>query len=180
MGNSEYDLTEDDLKDAGGGGGSVLPIGEYTFTIESAESKTDKNGKAYLALELEVAFGTHKKRKVWDNYLTLDKENKQFRRTASFLRAIGHKNGVPVGAPGGKPARDLVGAYVDLGVTHEYQDVPGQQYSVQSWSKDFAEIQESGALKGIKPQARAGFYSVADEFEGIGGGSNSATDEEWG
>lgn len=178
---SEYDFNEDDLKPTGGGGDrEALPIGEYTFSIEKAETKRDKNGKAYLSLELEVAFGNEKKRKAWDNYLTFDKTAGGFKRTASFLRAIGHKNGVPVGAPEGRPASDLVGTYVDAQVTHEYQDVPGHQYSVQSWSKDFAEIKESGALDGIKPTARLGFYSVADEFEGIGGGSNSASDEEWG
>lgn len=180
----DYDFNEEDLKPkSGGGDNSPLPIGTYTFSIAKAETKSDKNGKAYLALELDVEFGKHKKRKAWDGYMTLDKTSKQFNRTSSFLRAIGHKSGIPAGAPGGSPASSLVGTLVDAQVTHEYQDVPGQEWSVQSWSKDFKEIEASGSLKGITPRARVGFYSISDEFSGIGGDSadsDSDTGEEWG
>lgn len=178
---SEYDYSEDDLKTGGGGGNSVLPVGDYTFTVEKAETKKDKNGKAYLSLELEVAFGSHKKRKVWDNYLTLDKDSRQFKRTASFLQAIGHKSGVPVGAPGGAPASALAGTFVDMGVSHTYENVPGKEWPVRSWERDFKEVQASGALKGITPKAEAGWYRISDEFEGIGSpGDSGSAESPWG
>ena len=177
---SEYDFSEDDLKaTAGGQKSDALPIGDYTFAITSAEAKKDKNGKAYLSLELTVETGSQKKRKAWDNYLTLDKSNKQFHRTASFLRAIGHKGGIPAGAPGGQPASALVGTFVDAQITHEYENVPGQQWPVASWSKQFKEIQASGALEGIKPSARVGYYSISDLFEGVGA-PDEAADDQWG
>lgn len=180
---SEYEINEETLNNAGGGGGgnTPLPIGEYTFTIEAAETKKDKNGKAYLSLTLVVAFGQHKKRKVWDNYLTLDVNSKQFKRTASFLKAIAHRDGIPVGAPGGKPASDLVGTFVDASVSHTYENVPGQEWPVRSWSREFKEVEASGSLKGITPKADVGYYRVSDEFEGVGGGSqDDSADDGWG
>lgn len=168
----DYDYDEKDLE--GGGGGSLIPVNDYTVLVERAKVKTDKNGKPAIQFQAAIMFGSQKKRKVFENYLPLAKltEGKSagqlHMRTKSFLKAIGHKGGPPVGAPGGRPIEDLEGTYLDVRVEHEYQNVPGQQYAVQTWQKDFKDLETSGALRGIKAREALGFYSVSDEFSGLG------------
>lgn len=183
--NEEWGVDEDDLK---GGTGAAKPPRDYTVKITSASTEKDKNQRPYIKLVLEIIFGTEKGGKLWENYLPLgrDKDGKNAgkinNRTASFLKAIGHKQGVPPGAPGGASVETLVGTVVDVKNENEYQDVPGEQYPVRTWEKRFKEVQASGALEGIKPRDSLGFYSLSDDFEGIGGGSDSgaADDESWG
>lgn len=182
---NEWGVDEDDLK---GGTGAAKPPRSYTVKIEHAEVEKDKNQRPYIKLVLEIIFGSEKGGKLWENYLPLGREKsgknagKVNARTASFLKAIGHKQGVPPGAPGGPDISTLVGTIVDVKNENEYQDVPDEEYPVRTWEKRFKEVQASGRLEGIKPRDSLGFYSLSDEFEGIGGGAtdDSAADESWG
>lgn len=183
---NEWAVDEDDLK---GGTGAAKPPRDYTVKIESASIDKDKNQRPYYKLVLSIIFGSEKGGKLWENYLPLGREKsgknagKVNVRTASFLKAIGHKQGVPPGAPGGAPVESLVGTVVDVRNENEFQNVPGEEYPVRTWEKRFKEIEASGQLQGIKPRDSLGFYSLSDEFEGIGGGSESgsaAADEDWG
>jgi len=190
---NEYSYGEDDL--AGVGGGVTHPVGDYTTVIKKAESKKDKNGRPNLALVLEVTHGSQKGETFYENYLPLGRESKGKRaglpniRTASFLKAVGHKSGIPAGAPGGADAGVYVGTIVQVHNDNEYQDVPGEQYPVRTWETKFKELKAAGKLDNIKPRDALGFYSMDDDFEGLGSGggvSNTtasaapADDEEWG
>ena len=101
MATEDWNVDEDDLK---GGTGAAKPPRTYTTQIESAAVEKDKNQRPYIKLVLNITHGTEKGGKLWDNYLPLgrDKSGKNAgkvnARTASFLKAIGHKQGVPPGA----------------------------------------------------------------------------------
>lgn len=170
----DYDYDEKDIE--GGGGGSLIPVGDYTVLVEKAKVKNDKNGKPSIRFQAVIMFGSQKKRKVFENYLPLAKltEGKGagslHPRTKSFLRAIGYKGGIPIGAPGGADISNLEGTYLDVRVEHEYQNVPGHKYAIVTWQKEFKELSADPEqpLRGIKPRESLGFYSVSDEFEGVG------------
>jgi len=184
MADNEWAVDEDDLK---GGTGSAKPPKNYTVKIEEAAVDKDKNKRPYIKFRGKIQYGEHKGGYLFENYLPLgrDKDGKNAGkvnpRTASFLKAIGHKQGVPPGAPGGADVSVLNGTVVDVKNENEYRDVPGEQYPVRTWEKRFKEVEASGALKGIKPMDSLGFYSLSDDFEGIGGADeNSADTDGWG
>ena len=184
MAENEWAVDEDDLK---GGTGAAKPPRDYTVKISSATVETDKNRRPYYKLVLDIILGSEKGGKLFENYLPLGREKagknagQVNKRTASFLKAVGHKQGIPWGAPGGPDVSALVGTVVDVRNENKYEDVPGEQYPVSTWEKRFKEVQASGVLEGIKPRDDLGFYSLSDEFEGVGGGSAyDAADESWG
>lgn len=180
---NEWGVDEDDLK---GGTGAAKPPRSYTVKIKEAAVESDKNQRPYIKFIGEILFGSEKGGNLYENYLPLGREKtgknagKVNARTASFLKAIGHKQGVPPGAPGGPDISTLNGTIVDVKNENEYQDVPDEEYPVRTWEKRFKEVQASGRLQGIKPRDSLGFYSLSDEFDGIGGTSDDAADESWG
>lgn len=192
MSNEDYSVDEEDVK--GGGSRTAKPIGDYDGIIEDAESKTDSNGRPYIKFKLGSLSGPQKSGFLFENYLPFGKrevksgknagQSRLDPRTASFLRATGQRSGVPAGAPGGKPASSLNGTAVSVRVEHKYGDnkvsVPGHQWGVSTWQKDFKQIEASGALDGIDPREDLSFYDMSDSFEGLGGANDSDTGEEWG
>lgn len=184
MSQDDYTFDEDDVK--GGGSRGAKPIGYYEGIIDQAETAKDKNGMAYLKFRLDIRSGPQKAGYLFENYLPLAKREvrggkdkgqvKLDARTVSFLRATGQARGIPVGAPSGRPASDLNGTIVGVRVDHEYQNVPGRQYPLKSWERDFDDVEGSGALKGIQPRESLGFYSISDEFFGIGPADGSEGD----
>ena len=183
----EYGYTEEDTQASSGPRKNTpKPIGRYTAIIEKAESKTDKNGKLYLKWWNRIAFGPHKNQIAFEGYLPLSRDVNayQLARRNSFAKATGQKPGEAlVGTPAGAAADSLNGTYVDFTIQHEFQNVPGEQYSVTTGSKAFKEkfgekINAAGNLVvdgvEIEPSGEfVTFYEVSDEFEGIGGGADS-------
>jgi len=184
MGNEDWAVGEDDLK---GGTGKAKPPRTYTVRIENASTEKDKNGRPYLKFVGEIILGSEKGGKLFENYLPFGREKSGKNagqinaRTSSFLKAIGHRDGVPAGAPGGPDASKLNGTVVDVKNENEYE-VDGEQYPVRTWEKRFKEVEASGKLEGVTPRDSLGFYALSDEFEGIGGGTtdDSADDDSWG
>lgn len=177
----EYGYTEEDTQGGGQRKQTLKPIGRYTAVIEKAEAKADKNGKLYLKWWNRIAFGPHKGQVAFEGYLPLSRDVNayQLARRNSFAKATGQKAGEAlVGTPNGKPADVLNGTYVDFTIQHEFQNVPGEQYSVTTGSKAFKEkygdkINAAGNLvvNGVEIEPTAEvvtFYEVSDEFEGIG------------
>lgn len=183
MADDEYGVNEDDLK---GGTGAAKPPKTYSTKIASAEVKKDKNNRPYLALVLDITHGEQKGQKLFENYLPFGREKSGTKagqvnpRTASFLKAIGHKQGVPPGAPGGDDVSVLLGTIVNVKNENKYEDVPGEDWPVRSWEKKFKELLASGKLEGIVPRDDLGFYSMSDDFEGIGASAPEGADEGWG
>lgn len=192
---NEYEVNEEDLK--GGGTSKAKPIGNYDGVIEQAESKVDSNNRPYIKFRIGELAGPQKSGFLFENYLPFGRRTVKSgknagkemldARTVSFLRSTGQKNGVPIGAPGGRPASDLNGTYISVRLEHSYGDnkvkVPGHQYGVETWQKDFKDIEASGVLEGIDARESLGFYEMSDSFEGIGASSddsNVAADGEWG
>lgn len=195
----EYGYTEEDSAGGGQRKQTLKPIGRYTAVIENAESKTDKNGKLYLKWWNRIAFGPHKGQVAFEGYLPLSRDVNayQLARRNSFAKATGQKAGEAlIGTPNGKPAEALNGTYVDFTIQHEFQNVPGEQWSVTTGSRAFKEkygdkINAEGNLvvggQEIAPSAEiVTFYEVSDEFEGIGGGADgfipqdAPLEEAWG
>lgn len=195
----EYGYTEEDTQ-AGSGQreNKPKPIGVYTAVIERAEAKKDKNGKLYLKWWNRIAFGPYKNQIAFEGYLPLSRDVNayQLARRNSFAKATGQQPGQPlIGTPNGAPAETLNGTYVDFTIQHQFENVPGEQYPVTTGSKQFKEnygdkLNAEGNLVvngvEIKPSAEVvTFYEVSDEFEGIGGSSDSfipeaAPEEVWG
>lgn len=187
---SEYLVSEDDLK-GGGGGDNAKPRGQYTGQISQAKSKPDKNKKLCLQFGISITHGTYKKQLLFENYLTLDPKANKFSlgRRNSFYKAIDLKTGqMPYGVTEERPASDLNGTYVDIQVEHEYEQVPGEEHSLvtSTWSKSrWVEegwedgLDEKGYLvrspggteydAPIKPRESLTWYSMSDEFAGVGG-----------
>lgn len=209
MSTNEYAVTEEDLK--GGGGNAAKPRGKYTGQIVKAESKKDKNNKIYLALQVKISHGKRKNGVIFDNYIPLGADANGFQkaRRNSLYKALGLKAGaIPHGVPGGPAVELLVGTYVDVNLEHEFEQVPGEQYALQTsksskstWKTDNWEkgLDDKGNLvrspggtefdAPITPKEFPTFYELSDEFEGIGDPSGasaapaedeSADDDDWG
>lgn len=186
---SEYLVAEDDLK-GGGGGDKAKPRGKYTGQISRAKSKPDKNGKLCLQFGIAISHGKYKKQLLFENFLSLNPNAPKFAlsRRNSFYKAIDLKTGqLPYGVSDERPASDLDGTYVDITVEHEYELVPGEEYSLttSTWSKSrWVEegwedgLDEEGNLvrspggtvydAPIKPRESLTFYAMSDEFAGVG------------
>lgn len=187
---SEYLVSEDDLK-GGGGGDKAKPRGKYTGQISQAKSKPDKNGKLCLQFGISITHGAHKKQLLFENFLSLNPKAPKFAlsRRNSFYKAIDLKTGqLPYGVSDERPASDLNGTYVDIQVEHEYEQVPGEEFSIMTsgWSgsrwvtEGWADgLDEDGNLvrspggteydAPIKPRESLTFYAMSDEFAGVGG-----------
>lgn len=195
---NEYAVTEDDLKSSGGGN-KAKARGKYTGTISRAVSKKDKNGKVYLGFGLKHEFGKFKGGLSFENYLPLSREVNAFHtaRRNSFFKAIALKQGaVPPGAPGGADVSTLDGTFVDFTIEHEFENVPGEQYSLNTsksaksaWVQGGWEskLDANGNLvvdgKTIAPKETLTFFDISDEFSGLGGDSaqdDSADADGWG
>lgn len=188
---NEYLVSEDDLKGGGGGGDNAKPRGKYTGQISQAKSKPDKNKKLCLQFGIQITHGKYKKQLLFENYLSLDPKANKFSlgRRNSFYKAIDLKTGqMPYGVTDERPASDLNGTYVDIQVEHEYEQVPGEDHSLvtSTWSKSrWVEegwedgLDENGYLvrspggteydAPIKPRESLTWYSMSDEFAGVGG-----------
>ena len=191
---NEYAPTKDDLE--GGGGGNAKPRGKYTGIISRTKSKKDKNGLVNLGFGLSILKGKLKKRLVFENYLVLSSKGTKFAiaRRNSFYRAIGLDEGtIPPGAPGGPDASVLDGTVVDFTLEHRYENVPGEEYDIDtsSWNKSrwvtegWEEclddkgrlvrtpsgeliLGEDGEPEPIEPRESLTFYSLSDDFDGLG------------
>lgn len=204
---NEYAVTEDDLK--GGGGSSAKPRGKYTGVISKAESKTDKNKKAYLGFGISITHGKYKKGLIFENYLPLARDVNKYQaaRRGSFYKAISLTPGtIPYGAPGGPAAALLNGTYVDVNLEHTFEQVPGEEYAITTskskksrWVEEGWEacLDDKGNLvrnpggdafdAPVAPKEIPTFYEVSDEFAGVGDpdAAPDATEpdpgeEEWG
>lgn len=181
---------------SGGGERSAKPRGTYTAKISRAETKTDKNGLLYVKFGLSIITGKLAKQLAFENYLPLSaKANKfQVARRNSLFRAIGLDAGaIPPGAPGGPDVSVLNGTIVDFALEHTYEDVPGEDYALNtskwnksSWVTDGWEARldangnipagkdgtkatdEDGEPSPVKPSESITFYNMSDLFEGIG------------
>lgn len=194
---NEYAVTDDDLKGGGGGARTAKPRGKYTGTISRPEVKKDKNGKVYLKFGIKIEFGKFKNGLAFENYLPLARDVNAFQaaRRNSFFKAIALKAGsVPPGAPGGPDVGVLEGVFVDFNLEHEYENVPGEQYSLNTsksakspWVTNGWQdkVDESGNLvvngEKIAPRETLTFYDISDEFSGVGSPADNSIDgEEWG
>lgn len=202
---NEYAATKEDL--ATNTGGKAKPIGTYTTRISKAKAATRgskegaKDGALRLTFWLEVIKGSFKKQIIFENYLALSRNvdtpgiNKftVFRRN-SFLKAIGSQEGeIPPGAPGGPDASVLNGTIVDISIEHEFQNVPGEEYSIvtskseksrwatDGWAKrvnadghlfldasDNVICGDNGEPEPIAPRESLLWYSMSDDFDGVG------------
>ncbi|QWS69436.1 hypothetical protein SEA_NECROPHOXINUS_74 [Microbacterium phage Necrophoxinus] len=205
MTDNEYAIVEDDLK--GGGNSTAKPRGVYTAAISKAASKADKNKKVYIGFGLKILLGKFKNGLLFENYLPLARDVNKFQaaRRNSFYKAIGLKAGaVPYGAPGGPQVDLLNGTVVDIQVEHEFEQVPGEEYSIttskSAKSKWVTEGWEAGLDdKGrlvkspggtvydapISPKESLTFYNLSDEFDGVGDpdgapAEDDQPDEDWG
>ena len=187
---NEYGVEDDDLK-GGGGGSKAKPTGTYTAVIEDAEAKKDKNGKIYLAWRNRIAFGPNKKQIAFESYFPISREGNKYTvaRRNSLVKALGLKPGAMIpGSPGGPDASALDGTYIDFTLEHEYENVPGQDYSVSTRYGKLPDGVSEADVAGIQPRERVTFYAISDEFEGLGGSANApaskpapaAADDEWG
>ena len=201
---NEYGFSQEDATQSSGGGFTAKPRGNYEGIVEGAETKKDKNGKVYLKFALKIAFGPRKGGKAFENYLPLSNTVNKFQlaRRNSFLRAILLQAGsIPPGAPGGPSASVLNGALVGFQLEHEFQNVPGEDYSIttsksakSAWVQDGWEerLNEKGELvkakngstipEPIKPRETVVFYQLSDDFEGLvdDTASDEADTEGWG
>lgn len=189
---NEWAVTEDDLK-GGGGDYPAKPRGTYTAEILKAETKTDKNNLLFLKLDMKITHGKEKDGRAFDNYLVLSAKGNAFQRARrnSLFKAIGLEPGsIPPGAPGGPAASTLVGTIVDFAIEHEFEDVPGEQYSIttskskkQPWLADGwdKKLDSDGNLvvdgEKVKPRETITFYELSDDFAGLGGGDDAADDD---
>lgn len=178
----EYGVSANDLK-GGGGGNKAKPTKTYTVRIKKAEAKKDKNQKLLLKLDTVIEFGPNKKGHIFDNLLYLSNQENKFKvaRRNSFAKALGLKEGARIpGTPGGLPAEALEDTLINVNLEHVYKDVPGQQYDVttRNGGKLPDGVTEAD-VQGIEPEEIATFYSIADEFEGIGGAPSDQDDAPW-
>jgi hypothetical protein len=197
----EYGYSKSDAE-GGGSGSSAKPRGTYTGVISRATTKTDKNKLVYLSFGVSITRGKHKKQLVFENYLPLsNKANKfQVARRNSFLRAVGADAGtIPPGAPGGPAASVLNGTIIDVTLEHEFEDVPGEQYSLntssspkQPWKADGWEDKldsrgrlardrnddiikdDQGEPAPIEPRESLTFYNLSDDYDGLGSEAEAA------
>ena len=159
--------------------------------------KKDKSGKLYLKFGIKISHGKMKNGLSFENYLPLARDVNAFQaaRRNSFFKAIGLKVGtIPPGAPGGDAVEVLEGTYIDFNLEHEYENVPGEQYSLNTsksakspWVTNGWEskLDDKGNLvvqgESIAPGESVTFYDISDEFEGLGGSSAGEPDDEgWG
>lgn len=194
---NEYAVTEDDLATSGGAR-TAKKRGKYTGTISRAEVKKDKNGKVYLKFGVKHEFGQYKGGLSFENYLPLARDVNAFQaaRRNSFFKAIALKQGsVPPGAPGGPDVSVLEGTYIDFTIEHEFQDVPGEQYSLNTsksgksaWVQGNWEskLDANGNLvvngQTVAPRETITFFDISNEFDGLAGASqaNDADEDGWG
>ncbi|AXC37927.1 hypothetical protein SEA_JACKO_69 [Microbacterium phage Jacko] len=203
----EYAVTKEDVQ--GGGGGGAKPRGKYSIRIEKAESKKDKNNKIYLSLQGRITHGKRKNGVIFDNYLPLGADANAFQkaRRNSLYRALGLKEGeFPPGTPKGRPASDLNGTFVDVTLEHEFNEVPGEQYAIQTsksaksrwkteeWEKGLDDkgnlVRSPGGTEyeaPVQPKEFVTFYELSDDFIGIGDPDavadepvDDSADEDWG
>lgn len=209
MSDNDYGYSAEDAENKGGER-SALPIGKYTGAISRAKSKLDKKKKAYLGFGISITKGKFKNALAFENYLPLSRNENAFRvaRRNSFFQAIGLEGGsIPPGVPGGPDASTLDGTIVDFQIEHEFEDVPEQEYSITTsksaktaWVKDgWADcVDDKGRLfkdpdgnvfdEPVEPKAIVTFYSISDDFEGLGGDTSdddagadeAADDDDWG
>lgn len=205
--NDEYGISEQDLE-GGGGSSAAKPRGKYTGSISQAEVKPDKNGKLYLKFGISITKGPYKGQLIFENYLPLSKNSNKFQlaRRNSLFQALGLDAGsIPPGAPGGPKPSVINGAIVDINLEHEFEDVPGEQYSLDTskskksrWVSEGWEenLDSSGRLvknfdgdtfDPIEPRETLTFYGVSDDFDGLPAleddgftPDESASDEDWG
>lgn len=209
MSTNEWAVSEDDLK--GGGGYSAKPRGQYSGTISKASTKKDAKGKLFIKFGVKIAKGKVKGGLAFENYLVLSRDTNAFQaaRRNSFYKAIMLKAGsIPPGAPGGPDVAALDGALVKFTLEHEFQNVPGYEFSSittsssakQPWKQggwenrlnDKGELyldgldnvivdEETGEASPIKPREVITFYELDDDFEGLAvGGGASAVDGNFG
>lgn len=207
--NNEWAVEEDDLK--GGGGFSAKPRAKYVGTISKAEVKTDKNKKRYLKFGVKIAAGKFKNGLAFENYLVLNRDGVnayQAARRNSFYKAIMLSAGsLPPGVPGGPDVEILNDALVGFNLEWEFQNVPGEDYSIttskskkSAWVTDGWEDKlndkgqlvkdgsgniirnEDGEPAPIDPREVITFYELDDEFNGLAApaAADAVDDEEWG
>lgn len=203
MSEEDYGWSEEDAESTGGGERTALPRDKYTGQISRAEIKKDKNKKSYYKFGISITHGKLKRALAFENYLPLGRGENAFKvaRRNSFFKAIGlQPNTLPPGIDPDKDVSLLNDTYVDFTVEHEFEDVPGEQYSLTTskssklrWLDEGWEdcLDANGNLvknpKGevfdepVKPRTLITFYAVSDEFEGLGGGvEDEPEDEGWG
>lgn len=202
MTDNEYAVTEEDLK--GGGNRSAKPRGKYTGEISKAVAKKDKKGKAYIGFGLKILHGKFKNGLLFENYLPLARDVNAYQaaRRNSLHKAVGLKAGeLPYGAPvpGAPDVEALNGTVVDVTVEHEFENVPGEEYSLttsksakSAWVTGGWEsgLDDKGRLvrspggtpydAPIEPREVLTFYDMSDDFEGVGGAADDSADEDWG
>lgn len=194
---NEWAVTDEDLE-GGGGKFPAKPRGTYTVKILKAETKTDKNNLLFLKLDTQIIRGAEKDGRIFDNYLVLSNKGNAFQRARrnSLYKALGlEKGSLPPGVPGGPDASTLVGTIVDVQVEHEFENIPGEQYSLttsksknQPWKTGNWEskLNADGHLvvdgEAIKPSESVTFYDLSDDFVGLGADTDddSADDGGWG
>lgn len=167
---SEYDYTEDDAK-GGGSSNKAKPTGTYVTIIEGAETKKDKNGKLYAKFQGRIQVGPHKNGVIFENYLPLSNSASKFQvmRRNSWVKALGLKPGDKIpGTPGGPDIAKINGTYVDVVLEHEYENVPGQQYSVTTRKGKLPEGVTEADVAGIQPRETPVWWQMSDDFIGIG------------
>lgn len=207
---NEYAPSKEDLE--GGGERSAKPRGKYTAKISRSIQKPDRKGNLSLRFGLAISKGKFKTQLLFENYLPLtgdlNKVNKfQRARRNSFFKAIGLNPGeIPPGAPGGPKPEVLDGTIVDINVEHEYENVPGEDYSIttspasnkksrwvdEGWEARLNEkgqlvrdgsdniiLGDDGEPEPISPRETLTWYDVSNDFTGVGGdtGSESSSSE---
>lgn len=199
MVSNEWAVSEDDLK--GGGGYSAKPRGKYVGEISRATTKKDAKGKLFIKFGAKITRGKFKGGLAFENYLVLSRDTNAYQaaRRNSFYKAIALKAGtIPPGAPGGADVSVLNGTVIGFTLEHEFQNVPGYDYTSistsssnkqpwksEGWEKrlnDKGELyldandqiirNEDGDPEPIKPREIITFYELDDDFDGLGGGDD--------
>ncbi len=193
MSENEWAVTKEDLE--GGGQGSAKPRQKYTGTLSRVKTGKDKNGLLYLGFGLSItAPVAFKKQLAFDNYLVLSAKANAYQkaRRNSLFKALGLEAGqIPPGAPGGPSVSVLEGVSVDFWLEHEFEDVPGEDYSIvssrsskQPWKTGGWEdkLDANGNLvvdgEKIAPREVVTFYEVSNDFEGLNADSGEAEEAE--
>lgn len=185
---NEYGYTSEDAK-GGGGGGKAKPANVYETVIEDASIEKDKNGKLYVKAKLRISSGPLKKQVLFENYLPLSKLGSKFQvaRRNSFVKALGLKEGASIpGTPGAPDVSTINGTTVDIQSELEYENVPGQEYSVTTRRGKLPDDVTEADIAGIQPREALTWYNLSDGFDGIGGesggsGDSGSSDEDsWG
>lgn len=123
----------------------VLPAGEYSVTINSAEERQSKAGNEMMEIAVQVSAGQHAGRKLW-YYIVYD--DYALNKFGSLLSSLGMDFSAEMQI---RPS-DLIGKSGTVKVRHRLDDKGAERAEIHYWTCPDRRLEQPQPRRQMQPQ----------------------------